>query len=101
MIMYVLSCVELYINIVYLQLFLPVLFKPFKTEIMNNLYYIVGTIFIIINILFVVYAMKDVIKRKKHKGLIFFFILFPIVGPLVYFQKINKNRRKKNDHDRF
>ena len=64
---------------------------------MNNLYYIIGTIFLIINILFIVYTMKDVLKRKKHKGLLFFFILFPIVGPLVYFRKINKNRKDKNE----
>lgn len=50
------------------------------------MYYFISGILVVLALVLLIWAIKDIIKSKKNKSLILYLLLTPIVGPLIYFQ---------------
>lgn len=54
-------------------------------------------ILIVLSIILVSLAIIDIIKHQQNKWLILFMIVFPVVGPIVYFQIIRRKTYRGNN----
>ncbi len=62
---------------------------------MHCFYYIITTVLVILSVFLLGWAINDIIRHKKNKGIILLLILAPIIGPLIYFQTSrNRSSRK-------
>ena len=55
------------------------------------MYYTAITVLSILALILLVQAIRDVIRKKRPTYLILLLILFPLVGPLLYFQISRRN----------
>ncbi len=53
---------------------------------MHSFYYIITIVLVFLSVFLLGWAINDIIKHRKNKGIILLLILTPIIGPLIYFQ---------------
>lgn len=49
-------------------------------------YYLLAGILILLNLVLLTWAIMDIVKNKKNRGLILLLFLTPYIGPIIYFQ---------------
>jgi len=50
------------------------------------MFYLTGTILIVLSLFLLLWAVKDIMKNKKKVSIIILLFLAPIIGPILYFQ---------------
>lgn len=50
------------------------------------MYYFIGSVFLLLALVLLIQAIRDIIKTRRNKGLIILLLMTPILGPLIYFQ---------------
>lgn len=61
------------------------------------MYYPLIITFLVLSALLMLSAIRDIIRLKHDKRLIYLIILFPVLGSIIYFQAIRPSLRSKSN----
>ncbi len=54
------------------------------------MYFILGSILLLLTLILLIWAIIDVFKKGKSKSIILLLLFTPIIGPILYFQNHKK-----------